>query len=294
MIIEKTDSITETEDIAVITQTHACISSYYPSFPILIQPSSNEGYNPRVLDFCQHLAQNVPTDFKLAKQMLQSALASLPPLMGTAPLRIENLISNTKDVQTILEALHDLYIPRKYPLRQPLRFIQDYLKFGGKPFLTKQDQSLIKTLQKHLGNHTPTDIQSLHKELRRIVPRQADYDHCNQRCLWILDKLTKLELNVGTIQISHENIRPSRLAHIDRWTHHIAPVIILSDDTYVLDMLSPTILTTEQWVQQDWISTNKENLTIEINKGYRATEYEINIAIERLATLYYRELEMPL
>lgn len=291
--LQDTDSDTDSdqEETSPLTQ-----KNLYPTPGILIPTSPDTVCDPEILSLCKERANSVPPNFQRAKQMLASTLAAVPLFMGATPLRIDHLISGHGDIRHVLAAVHDVYLTHKYPIKQPLRFIQDYIKFGDNPFLNTQDHVLITTLQKHIHKHTVANLKNLHKALRDIIPHQATHDYCNQRCLWILDKLTKLNLHVGTIEICLEKTKKlTLLTNQDQWTHHIAPVIFLKEQRYVVDVLISTILTPEDWVRVPWVSdaqTYSPNITL--NQGYHATESDLKKATDTLARLYYRELETPL
>jgi hypothetical protein len=183
--------------------------------------------------------------------------------------------------------------PNDNTIKQPERFIEDYVKFGDNPFLNSSNKTLLTTLQKSLPDASISSLRKLHHELRKIIPRVADYDYCHNRCLWILDKLSLLRLPVGTIKMqSTPQDRTSSQSHKnEQWTYHIAPVIFTTHGVYVFEMLSSALLTEHEWLKIAWIDGKH---TCHISQGYTSTPQEIETATQVLAKLYYRELEMPI
>ncbi len=307
----------------------------YSTLPIRIPTPDDTGCDPYILSICKERAAHVPEDFGLALQMLLCTVPSFPLCMGMDPIeRFQP--QTTSDIACILKAVHTLHSPEGQALRnsmskpepntallfgtysseiprissisqgspktafrqikQPERFIADYLKFGDSPFLNQTNDTLIATLQKKLPDTSEKSLRSLHQALRKIIPHEASYDYCNHRCLWLLDKLSKLDLAVGTITIESKKNGSERTTYLrnsceEEWNYHIAPVVFSENKTYVFDMLTKELLLENNWIQIPWFSNQTENIYHIVN-GYDATSDEIATATHALGRLYSRELEM--
>jgi len=187
--------------------------------------------------------ENAPSQVAL----IQKLFKRFPELEKLSNTDIQTLAPDTSTAIRILMACYHLFKDFSSPkdIKTPLRFIQDYVTFGGMPFSHEVSTSIHHHFQPLLPINSLKKLNFLHSALRSIVPHADPTEYCFPRCVWIVDKLQKLGLKVSTIQASPlYGLYPKKYSAQDvRWRHHIAPTVKITSyfglisTTYIVDIL---------------------------------------------------------
>lgn len=242
----------------------------------------------------RHLFRQIP----ILDQMQKREIKQFAPNLETANLALRACYLLIKD-------FHSPFIAQ-----DPLRFIRDYIRFGGMPFSKEISSSIHQHFQTLLPIDSLKKLKRLHMALRDIVPHADPGEYCFSRCVWLVDKLKKLGLNVGTIRVSQEfGLHPPHYRHKDiMWTHHIAPTVEISSHfgliskTYILDPLIETPVVENLWFSfvgfspTDNMRVKRDFSIIRTHKDTDISdflEHHLKNETIRLSQVYYDEIRNP-
>jgi len=248
-----------------------------------------------IADAIKEVAEKIPQQVAL----IQKLFHRFPELKKLSKTDIQALAPDTATAMHVLMACYHLL--KDFSSPTPLRFIQDYVTFGGLPFSHEASTSIHQHFQPLLPINSIKKLNFLHTALRRIVPHADPSEYCFARCVWIADKLQKLGLTVGTINAAHTyGLYPPKYSNQDvSWSHHIAPTVKITtcygliSKTYIMDILLDKAVTQYQWfksiglAKKDEFSAFKKIQTTELSD---LLQKHLEEKTEQLQHLYFTEI----